>query len=154
MINIVDAWYRDILLSTCSLRSLIEWMPNWTIQDHKRIRLTSVCSKLSSFFMLLWYWFVLLRRHIIHTVGPVYNLKTKDNSEGKAEKAEQLASAYRTSLALALENSIRHVVSYLLFLLLLFSRHSIRHSQRSLLASTHILSVLRPGSRWMRSEPS
>jgi len=42
-------------------------------------------------------------RHIIHTVGPVY-----DKVE-KAEKAEQLASAYRTSLALALENSIRHV---------------------------------------------
>jgi len=44
-------------------------------------------------------------RHIIHTVGPVYS-KTK---EEKAEKAEQLASAYRTSLALAVENSIRHV---------------------------------------------
>ena len=57
------------------------------------------------------YWSVLLRRHVIHTVGPVYNSK-----EEKAEKAEQLASAYRTSLALALENSIRHVVSYPLFL--------------------------------------
>jgi len=45
-------------------------------------------------------------RHIIHTVGPVYDSKNKVE---KAEKAEQLASAYRTSLALALENSIRHV---------------------------------------------
>lgn len=45
-------------------------------------------------------------RYIIHTVGPVYDSKGK---EERAEKAEQLASAYRTSLALALENSIRHV---------------------------------------------
>jgi len=45
-------------------------------------------------------------RYIIHTVGPIY--KSKSNEE-KAEKAEQLASAYRTSLLLALENSIRHV---------------------------------------------
>jgi len=43
-------------------------------------------------------------RHIILTVGPIYNSKSQE-----AEKAEQLASAYRTSLVLALENSIRHV---------------------------------------------
>ena len=41
----------------------------------------------------------------------------------KEENAELLASAYRTSLELAVENSIRHVVSYILFLLLVFSRH-------------------------------
>jgi O-acetyl-ADP-ribose deacetylase (regulator of RNase III) len=45
-------------------------------------------------------------RHIIHTVGPVYDSKVQ---EERAEKAEQLASAYRTSLAVAVENSIRHV---------------------------------------------
>ena len=151
MRNIVDAWYREVSLSACSLRSIIEWMPNWTIQDHKRIRLASVCSRLSSLFMILWYWSVLVRRHIIHTVGPVYD---STNKEERAEKAEQLASAYRTSLALALENSIRHVVSYLLFLLLVFSRHSVRHSHRSPPASTIILSVMRHGSRWMRSEAS
>ena len=98
----------------------------------------------------MWYWFVFLRRHIIHTVGPVYKSKSE---EEKAEKAEQLASAYRTSLTLALENSIRHVVSCLLFLQLAFSRHSIRHSRRSLPASTRILSAMRHGSRWMRLEP-
>jgi len=48
----------------------------------------------------------LAARHIIHTVGPIYDSKKK---EERAEKAEQLASAYRTSLALAVENSIRHV---------------------------------------------
>ncbi|KAF8807059.1 A1pp-domain-containing protein [Phlegmacium glaucopus] len=42
-------------------------------------------------------------RHVIHTVGPIYN------SEEKVERAQQLASAYRTSLAVAVENSIRHV---------------------------------------------
>jgi len=41
--------------------------------------------------------------HVIHTVGPIYN------SQERAERAEQLASAYRTSLAVAVENSIRHV---------------------------------------------
>jgi O-acetyl-ADP-ribose deacetylase (regulator of RNase III) len=41
--------------------------------------------------------------HIIHAVGPVYS------SGEKAERAKQLASAYRTSLAVAVENSIRHV---------------------------------------------
>jgi len=40
---------------------------------------------------------------VIHTVGPVYS------SEDKEERAQQLASAYRTSLAVAVENSIRHV---------------------------------------------
>jgi len=45
-------------------------------------------------------------RHIIHTVGPIFKSK---NKEEKLEKAEQLGSAYRTSLGLAIENSIRHV---------------------------------------------
>ena len=98
--------------------------------------------------MIMWYWFILLRCHIIHTIGPVYDSKCK---EERAKKAEQLESAYRTSLALALKNSIRHVVSYLLFLLLVFSQHSIRHSHLSLLASTPIQSVMQHGSCWMRS---
>jgi len=41
--------------------------------------------------------------HVIHTVGPIY-----DRQE-RVERAAQLASAYRTSLAVAVENSIRHV---------------------------------------------
>ena len=77
--------------------------------------LPAFVSRFSLLFMIFWYWSVLYRRHIIHTVGPVYNLTSKSNSEEKAEKAEQLGSAYRTSLALALENSIRHIVSYMLF---------------------------------------
>ncbi|TFK21171.1 A1pp-domain-containing protein [Coprinopsis marcescibilis] len=40
--------------------------------------------------------------HVIHTVGPVYGLP-------KEEKAEQLASCYRTSLELAVENQLRHI---------------------------------------------
>lgn len=42
-------------------------------------------------------------RHIIHTVGPVY---TPDEVEQKAKK---LASCYRTSLEVAVENELRHV---------------------------------------------
>lgn len=42
-------------------------------------------------------------RHIIHTVGPIYSEKFKD------EKAEQLVSCYRTSLELAAENELRHI---------------------------------------------
>ncbi|TFK75142.1 A1pp-domain-containing protein [Pluteus cervinus] len=41
--------------------------------------------------------------HIIHTVGPVYSESAKE------EKAELLASCYRTSLELAVENSLRHI---------------------------------------------
>ncbi|KAF9524841.1 hypothetical protein CPB83DRAFT_860569 [Crepidotus variabilis] len=42
-------------------------------------------------------------RHIIHTVGPIYSEKDKD------EKAEQLASCYETCLEVAIENEVRHV---------------------------------------------
>ncbi|KAF8199533.1 hypothetical protein BJ912DRAFT_653573 [Pholiota molesta] len=42
-------------------------------------------------------------RHIIHTVGPIYTVREKD------EKAVQLESSYRTSLKLAVENAIRHI---------------------------------------------
>ena len=49
----------------------------------------------------------LLRLYVIHTVGPIYSSKEKE------ERAEQLASAYKTSLEVAVENSIRHVVGHL-----------------------------------------
>ncbi|OCH84726.1 A1pp-domain-containing protein [Obba rivulosa] len=42
-------------------------------------------------------------RHIIHTVGPVY---AKQNAE---LKAQQLTSCYKTSLQLAVENSLKHI---------------------------------------------
>jgi len=42
-------------------------------------------------------------RHVIHAVGPVYSSKDKE------QKAEQLASCYRTSLEIAVENELRHV---------------------------------------------
>jgi len=42
-------------------------------------------------------------RHVIHTVGPVY-------SPAEVEvKARQLASCYRTSLEVAVENDVRHI---------------------------------------------
>lgn len=42
-------------------------------------------------------------RHVIHTVGPVYR-------SGDVEtKAKQLASCYKTSLNLAVENSLKHI---------------------------------------------
>ncbi|KAI0750133.1 A1pp-domain-containing protein [Daedaleopsis nitida] len=42
-------------------------------------------------------------RHIIHTVGPIY-------SSAKVEtKAEQLASCYKISLQLAVDNSLKHI---------------------------------------------
>ncbi|KAH9945006.1 A1pp-domain-containing protein [Epithele typhae] len=42
-------------------------------------------------------------RHIIHTVGPIYS------SYKKEEKAEQLASCYKTSLQLVVASSLKHV---------------------------------------------
>jgi len=42
-------------------------------------------------------------RHVIHTVGPIYAEKFKE------EKAAELASCYRTSLELAAENELRHI---------------------------------------------
>ena len=45
------------------------------------------------------------RRYVIHTVGPVYS------PDAAEEKARQLASCYRTSMELAVENQVRHIVS-------------------------------------------
>ncbi|KAF9466492.1 hypothetical protein BDZ94DRAFT_1251037 [Collybia nuda] len=42
-------------------------------------------------------------RHVIHTVGPVYSLSDVE------EKAQQLASCYKTSLEVAVENDARHI---------------------------------------------
>lgn len=47
---------------------------------------------------------LLIRRHVIHTVGPIYSETFKE------EKAKQLASCYRTCLELAAENELRHIV--------------------------------------------
>ncbi|KAH9903082.1 A1pp-domain-containing protein [Cubamyces lactineus] len=41
--------------------------------------------------------------HIIHTVGPIYSTSQVD------VKARQLASCYRTSLQLAVDNSLKHI---------------------------------------------
>ncbi|KNZ72151.1 MACRO domain-containing protein 2 [Termitomyces sp. J132] len=48
-------------------------------------------------------------RYVIHTVGPVYS------PDAAEEKARQLASCYRTSLEVAVENQVRHVVSLYIF---------------------------------------
>ncbi|TFK45874.1 A1pp-domain-containing protein [Heliocybe sulcata] len=42
-------------------------------------------------------------RHVIHTVGPIYS---KSDVQRRAEK---LASCYRTSLQLAVDNSLKHI---------------------------------------------
>ncbi|PPQ65299.1 hypothetical protein CVT26_000259 [Gymnopilus dilepis] len=42
-------------------------------------------------------------RHIIHAVGPIYSSKDQE------EKAEQLASCYKRSLEIAVENRLKHV---------------------------------------------
>ncbi|KAI0360221.1 A1pp-domain-containing protein [Trametes cingulata] len=42
-------------------------------------------------------------RHVVHTVGPVYSSSNVD------VKAQQLASCYRTSLQLAVDNSLKHI---------------------------------------------
>ncbi|KAI0767995.1 A1pp-domain-containing protein [Trametes elegans] len=42
-------------------------------------------------------------RHVIHTVGPVYSSSNVD------VKAQQLASCYKTSLQLAVDNSLKHI---------------------------------------------
>lgn len=59
---------------------------------------------------ILIYRFGLIRRfafpsrHIVHTVGPIYS------SSKVEEKAAQLGSCYKTSLQLAVENSLKHIV--------------------------------------------
>jgi len=42
-------------------------------------------------------------RHVIHTIGPIYSLA------GVETGAEQLASCYKTSLQLAVMNSLKHI---------------------------------------------
>ncbi|KAI0787428.1 A1pp-domain-containing protein [Fomes fomentarius] len=42
-------------------------------------------------------------RHIVHTVGPIYSWSKVE------EKAAQLGSCYKTSLQLAVENSLKHI---------------------------------------------
>ncbi|KAF7979134.1 hypothetical protein HWV62_43365 [Athelia sp. TMB] len=42
-------------------------------------------------------------KHIIHTVGPVYSSSDKENRAG------QLASCYKTSLQVAIANSLKHI---------------------------------------------
>lgn len=89
------------------------------------------------------------RSHIIHTVGPVYS------SKDKAEKAELLESCYKTSLEVAIENDIRHIVCWLstfcvtpLRLRELLSRHSLRFllaSTHTPLLTRHALLLTRPG---------
>ncbi|KAG6917523.1 hypothetical protein DXG01_002270 [Tephrocybe rancida] len=44
-------------------------------------------------------------RHVIHTVGPIYS------SDAAEQKAKLLASCYKTSLEVAVENEVRHIVS-------------------------------------------
>jgi O-acetyl-ADP-ribose deacetylase len=46
-------------------------------------------------------------RYIIHTVGPIYD---EDTDAETNEKAELLASCYKTSLQLAIEHDLKHVV--------------------------------------------
>lgn len=73
------------------------------------------------------------RKHIIHTVGPIY-------SDSDFElRAKQLASCYTTSLALAVENSLKQIVGNedagsavadnFLFHSLFHSRLSLRYQQ-------------------------
>lgn len=78
-------------------------MPNWWIKDHPRLQTPSVSFSIFLSSSALVDWFA--RRHIIHTVGPVYTVRDKE------EKAAQLTSCYKTSLELAVENAIRHIVS-------------------------------------------
>ena len=59
-----------------------------------------------------------LSRHVIHTVGPIYNEKFKE------EKADQLTSCYRTSLELTAENELRHIVRPSFYALRIISRLS------------------------------
>lgn len=52
-----------------------------------------------------------LSRHVIHTVGPIYSDKYKE------EKAEQLTSCYQTSLELTAASELRHIVRFPFFLM-------------------------------------
>lgn len=47
---------------------------------------------------------LLLRRHVIHTVGPVYSASMKEDC------GDLLSSCYRSSLRLASEYELRHIV--------------------------------------------
>lgn len=105
--------YERVPLSEggCWCRSRVERMPHWSIQDNQGLQLAFVSnSHLPGFqnsSLLHWHDAACpgnLRKHVIHTVGPIYN------SFDKEEKAKQLASCYRVSLELSVENALRHVV--------------------------------------------
>ena len=83
-------------------------MPDWRSKDHPRVQTS--CVSFGLFLDLTVLVDQYTSRHVIHAVGPVYTVR------GKEEKATQLTSCYKTSLDLAAENGIRHIVSMDLFL--------------------------------------
>ena len=83
-------------------------MPDWRSKDHPRVQTS--CVSFGLFLALTVLVDQYTSRHVIHAVGPVYTVR------GKEEKATQLTSCYKTSLDLAAENGIRHIVSMDLFL--------------------------------------
>ncbi len=83
-------------------------MPNWRSKNHPRVQ--TPCVSFGFFLPLTALVDQYTRCHVIHAVGPVYTVR------GKEEKATQLTSCYKTSLNLAAENGIRHIVSMDLFL--------------------------------------
>ena len=86
-------------------------------------------------------------KHIIHAVGPVY-------SESRVkEKAEQLASCYKTSLQIAVEHSLKHVVRLIMVAHVIQSTdvHDTRHSLQFPPESTDIPLRTLLTSRWILS---
>ncbi|KAG6868676.1 hypothetical protein C0993_012179 [Termitomyces sp. T159_Od127] len=105
------ALYRpdSALLERISIQSYAERMYDRQFKDHPRLLPPRVgfISTYSEVYDLIKV--VHSRRYVIHTVGPVYS------SDAAEEKARQLASCYRTSLEVAVENQIRHVVCLSLY---------------------------------------
>ena len=87
-------------------------------------------------------WIYTRRKHVIHSVGPVYS------SRNVEVKASQLASCYKRSLTLAAENDLRSIVSACMGslpeMLPNNTSHTLRHSLRFLQAYTDIQSKMLP----------
>ena len=120
---------------TLRARPYARWRGDWRVEDYEGLQVACVRLLFDALRLLLT---PLNRKHVIHTVGPIYH-------SGDEEKNERLLrSCYRSSLQLAVQHDLKHIVSYVVAV-----SHAIegsdglpmlRHSARSRLAFIDILS--------------
>lgn len=97
--------HNSVKFSQSTSRSYTGRLFHRGCQNNKRLQLARVCC--SSFFATTSFFLTIssvLRKHVIHTVGPIYDEDDADQC------AKLLASCYRRSLEVAEENSLKSVV--------------------------------------------